>query len=104
MGHKQQIACFLSQIERALYHRGRGLDGLSPWQDMVADDTVNLAAKTREILSPHERDQQMANKTSMSARKSASLIDARSTRVSIGRSPTRCRSSSYSARTSSSLG
>ena len=75
MGHKQQIACFLSQIERALYHRGRGLDGLSPWQDMVADDTVDLAAKTREILSLHERDTQMAEAEAVSV-----LAEARTDR------------------------
>ena len=33
-----------SEIERALHHRGRGLDVLSPWQDMVADDVVDFAA------------------------------------------------------------
>ncbi len=60
IGHKQQIAGFLSQIERALHHRGRRLDGLSPRQDVVADDTVDLAAKTREILSLHQRGTQMA--------------------------------------------
>ena len=75
MGHKQQIACFSSQIERALYHRGRGLDGLSPWQDMVADDTVDLAAKTREILSLHERDTQMAEAEAVSV-----LAEARTDR------------------------
>jgi hypothetical protein len=53
-GRKQQITGFLSQNERAPQHRGRGLDGLSPWQDVVADDIVNLAAKTREILSLHQ--------------------------------------------------
>ena len=59
IGHKQQIAGFLSQIERALHHRGRGPDGLCPWQDMVADDVVDLAAKTREVLSFHERGTEM---------------------------------------------
>src|SRR5258708_15050056 len=60
IGHKQQVASFLSQIERALHHRGRGLDRMGPWQDVVADDAVDLAAKTREILSLHKRGTQTA--------------------------------------------
>src|SRR4029077_17083094 len=59
IGHKAKIPGLLSQIERAPHHRGCGPDGLSPWQDMVADDVVDLAAKTREILSFHERGTEM---------------------------------------------
>jgi pterin-4a-carbinolamine dehydratase len=42
---------------------------------MVADDTVDLAAKTREILSLHERDTQMAEAEAVSV-----LAEARTDR------------------------
>src|SRR6516164_4581745 len=50
-----QVAGLLSQIKRALHHRRRGLNRTSPGQDVVGDDTVDLAAKTREIVSLGER-------------------------------------------------
>src|SRR5215472_7035337 len=59
-GCEHQIAGFLSQIERALHHRGRRLDGTGPRQDVVADDTADLAAKTREIVSLRKRSAQVA--------------------------------------------
>jgi len=59
-GRKQQVARFLSQIERTLHHRGRGLDGMSPRQDMVADNRVDLRPKAGEVPSLLERDTQMS--------------------------------------------
>ena len=59
-GCEQQVAGLPSQIERALHDRGRGLDWTGPGQYVVADDTIDLGAKTREIVSLGECSAQVA--------------------------------------------
>src|SRR6516164_254805 len=58
-GFVHQVASFPSQIERALHHRRCGLNGTGPGQDVVTDDTVDLAAKTRKVVSLNQRNAQM---------------------------------------------
>src|SRR6516165_5425726 len=59
-GFVHQVASLPCQIERALHHRRCGPDGTGPGQDVVSDNIVDLAAKTREIVSLGECSAQVA--------------------------------------------
>jgi hypothetical protein len=59
-GREQQVAGLLSQNERAPHHRGCGLDRTGPGQDVVSDNIVDLAAKTRGFVLLSKRNTQMA--------------------------------------------